>query len=268
MDTLSETPQQTADNVIGQKRGIQVISRAAAILRALEKNSDGMSLSEISKAVALPRSTVQRIVDALDQENLVLTSASAGEIRLGPAILALAVATRFSAAEIVRPVLLALAEQLGEMVVLAILDKDKVVYIDMVPGRHRLGVQAPVGLSLPLHCSATGKALLAALDDENLSRIKKRIRLTRYTGKSKTDWAALDEELATIRQSGVAFDRDEYADGISAVSAAIRPNGGELAIISVAAPTQRFMANETTIVEALKEACASFSAGLNRQRRR
>lgn len=251
----------TDDEGVVEKNGIQVISRAATILRALEQRPEGLSLSAIAKAVALPRSTVQRIVDALEREGLVLASA-AGEIRLGPAILRLAAATRFDIAEQARPVMLALAQKLGETIILSIGNKDKVVNIEHVLGQHHFGVLIPLGILLPLHCSSTGKAFLAALDEGELERVKKRIRLTRETENSKTSWTALEQELKTIRESGVAFDHDECSPGVSAVSVAIRKSADASAMLTVLLPSQRLTGNEAVFAAALKDACASLKASL------
>lgn len=58
--------------------GVQVIARAAAILRSLKNESDGLSLGQIAERVGLPRSTVQRIVGALHAESLVIAAAPIG----------------------------------------------------------------------------------------------------------------------------------------------------------------------------------------------
>ena len=112
------------------RQGIQVIARAAALLRALERRPDGLSLGELAKAIDLPRSTVQRIVDALDNEGFVLAASASSGVRLGPALLALAAATRFHMAEAARDTLEALAKECGETVDLSLVDQDKVVFID------------------------------------------------------------------------------------------------------------------------------------------
>jgi IclR family acetate operon transcriptional repressor len=84
------------------RNGVQVIARAADILRALE-GSDGLSLGQLSKQVGLPKSTVQRIVAALDSENLVVSAFPAGRLRLGPALVRIAHSIRFPIAEIALP---------------------------------------------------------------------------------------------------------------------------------------------------------------------
>ena len=247
-----------------QRNGIQVISRAAAILRALERDPDGLSLGEIAKEVALPRSTVQRIVDALDRENLVLASSTPKGVRLGPAILRLASATRFVIRDLARQTMEALSKETGETVDLAIFDQDKVVFVDQVRGTQRLTTVSSVGASFPLHCSANGKAVLAALEGPVFTRLKKRLTLPRQTRNTIVSWPALERELEQIRAAGVAYDREENSVGISTVSVALRSPTGELAAIAVPVPAQRFAANEASLARALRQACEALQRELGR----
>jgi IclR family acetate operon transcriptional repressor len=246
------------------RQGIQVIARAAALLRALERRPDGLSLGELAKAVELPRSTVQRIVDALDNEGLVLAASATSGVRLGPALLALAAATQFHIAEAARDTLKALAKQTGETVDLSLVDQDKVVFIDQVTGTQRLTAISAVGVSFPLHSSANGKALLAAMADDDIAKLRKRIRLTALTPHTITTWDRLQQEIAAVRQRGCAYDREEHSLGISAVAVAIRSPSGELAAVSVPAPTQRFDSREAELTKALLKHTASLQRSLSR----
>jgi DNA-binding IclR family transcriptional regulator len=239
------------DSPSSERQGIQVIARAAAVLRALERRPEGLSLGELAKAVSLPRSTVQRIVDALDNEGFVLAASSSSGVRLGPALLALAAATRFHIAEAARETLEALAKECGETVDLSLVDQDKVVFIDQVAGTHRLTAISAVGVSFPLHSSANGKAVLAAMSDEDIAKLRRRLRLTAATPNTITDWTRLDNEIALVRKQGCAFDREENSIGICAVSTAIRSPSGEIAAISIPAPTQRFAESEEQLMRAL-----------------
>lgn len=254
----------SASHASSERKSIQVISRAAAILRALEKNPDGMSLGEIAKLVGLPRSTVQRIVDALDGESLVIASSPTSRVRLGPALLSLAAATRFETVDLIRPTLEALAKETGETVDLAIADQDKVVFVDQVSGTHRLTAVSAIGVSFPLHCSANGKAVLAALDEAGLEKQRKRLRLARRTQNSITTWPRLEQELAQIRATGVAVDREENSPGICAVAAAVRSPTGELAAISIPVPAQRFAAKEKELADLLVAHCEALRQKLER----
>ena len=81
-------------HVTNDKSQVQVIARAATILRALEDENSGLSLGQIAQRVNLARSTVQRIVSALETEKLVIAATPNGRVRLGPTILRLAASVR------------------------------------------------------------------------------------------------------------------------------------------------------------------------------
>jgi len=117
--------------------GIRVIARAADVLTALSKHPDGLSLGEIALQVGLPRSTVQRIVQALDEANLVIAASPTSGVRLGPALLVLAASVKqFSIAEISRPLVVQLSKDTGETVDVAILGSHKAVVVDQIHGTH------------------------------------------------------------------------------------------------------------------------------------
>ena len=233
------------------RNGVQVIARAAEILRALE-GSNGMSLGQLAGRVSLPKSTVQRIINALDSENFVVSASPGGRLRLGPALVRIAHSIRFPIAETARPYLRGLSEKTGETVDLAVLDGEKAVFVDQIPGSHRLRAVSAIGVSFPLHCTANGKAMLAALDAQELGRLKKRIHLTAFTENSIRSWEKLEQELLRIRETGLAYDREEHSIGISAIGTAIIGFEGEIAAITIPTPTVRFAKKEPELTKALK----------------
>lgn len=237
----------------GERQGIQVIARAGAVLRALEKRPDGMSLGDLARVVELPRSTVQRIVDALHTEGLVIAASATHGVRLGPALLALAGATRFHIAHLARQTLEALAKECGETVDLSIPDQDRMFFIDQVAGPHRLAAVSAVGLSFPMHGSANGKAVLAAMNDAEIEKLRRRLDLRAVTSNTLTSWKRLQQEIDAVRRDGIAFDREEHSIGICAVAAAIRAPSGELAAISIPVPTQRFVGIERELTSTLRK---------------
>jgi DNA-binding IclR family transcriptional regulator len=183
---------------------------------------------------------------------------------LGPALLALAAATRFHIAEAARETLEALAKECGETVDLSLVDQDKVVFIDQVAGTHRLTAISAIGVSFPLHCSANGKAVLAAMSDDEFAKLRRRLRLTAATPNTITDWDRLEAEIEVIRKVGYARDREENSIGISAVSTALRSPSGEIAAISIPAPSQRFAESEERLVRALLKHAGRLQQKLNR----
>jgi DNA-binding IclR family transcriptional regulator len=239
--------------------GIRVIARAADILGALSKHQDGLTLGEIAAQVKLPRSTVQRIVQALDEANLVIAASPTSGVRLGPGLIALAASVKqLSISELVRPLIVQLSKDTGETVDVAVLGSDKAVVIDQIHGSHPLLAVSAVGSSLPLNSSASGKALLSTYSADRLALLRKRLVLRSLTRNSITTWPALDLELESVRRTGVAFDQEEYRIGICALAVAVRGPGDEVAAISIPVPTERFHATRTHLVEALVERSQAF----------
>jgi DNA-binding IclR family transcriptional regulator len=233
--------------------GVQSIARVAAVLRALERSSAGLGITELATATELPKSTVHRLVAALAAEDLVARS-SEGRVRLGPAIARLGAAAHEALAEQLRPLLLGLRRDLDETVDLSVLDGAAARFVDQVPAPHRLRATSAVGELFPLHCTANGKALLAALPAEAADALLPP-RLPRLTPHTIVARKALHEELDRVRTDGVAFDREEHTLGICAVGVAV-PAGKEpaAAAISVPIPAQRFEQIEGAVVAALTAA--------------
>jgi len=230
------------------KNSIQVIARAAAILRALKDESEGLSLGQIADRVSLPRSTVQRIVGALQAERLVIAASPEGGIRLGPELQSLAEAARIDLAEMIRPFLQDLSNETEETVDLAVLRNDKMIFIDQIPGKQRLRAVSSIGEAFPLTTPANGKACLALMDDNEISKVA--MREWKALG-VKRDPKTLLAELQKVRKSGVAFDEDEHSSGISAAGIAFKDSRGGYYGISVPTPSTRFLKKKAILVKAL-----------------
>jgi DNA-binding IclR family transcriptional regulator len=239
-----------AGNKSSDKSQVQVIARAAAILRALEDQSLGLSLGQIAQRVDLARSTVQRIVAALESENLVIAASPNGRVRLGPTIARLATSVQTDFVSIARPFLIKLSDELRETVDLATVKKDHLVFIDQVIGSQRLRTVSAVGETFPLHCTANGKAYLAELDEIAIARLIG-TKFERRTAATLTRLDELLKDLKAVRKSGIAFDREEHTPGICAAGIVMRDPLGNHIAISVPVPAQRFAENQTLIADRL-----------------
>ncbi len=237
--------------------GIRVIARAADILKVLAHHPEGLTLREIANRVDLPRSTVQRIVKALDDANFVIAASAISGVRLGPALTLLAGhAKEIDLVQICRPLLAKLNKDTGETIDFAVLGSDKVVVVDQVPGvRHHLVWLTAVGSSLSLHSSAPGKALLAEFAPHELAAVRKRYRLVKFTGNTITSWTRLEAELAEIRRTGVAYDREETFDGIHAVATCVRGPDGDRGAVAIPVPAQRFEEIKDDLVQVFQRRC-------------
>jgi DNA-binding IclR family transcriptional regulator len=237
-----------AEDRAGARSGIQVIARAAAILRALKDAPGGLSLGQIAERADLARSTVQRIVQALQEERLLITSGAAGGIRLGPELHALAGAARYTAVERCRPLLQSLSEETGETVDLSVLRGNRMIFLDQIQGTHRLRAVSAVGEFFPLTCTANGLACLALLPDAEAHKLAQEewSRLAQ-----DPDPARLSRAIGVARSTGLAEDHDDHTEGISALGLAFRDLTGTLHAISVPVPTSRYTSRKEAVVAAL-----------------
>jgi len=238
--------------------GVQVIARAAEVLRALERSDQGLSLGQLARQLELPKSTVQRIVAALDHENFVVAASPRAGVRLGPALVRIARSARCGLVDIARPCLEELAQRTGETVDLAVMKGAVAVFLDHIEGRHRLRAVSAIGVSFPLYCSANGKAMLSALSDSALAQLKKKFQLIKITPNSPGSWKQLGAEIAKIRKTGIAYDLEEHTLGISAVGTSIIGPEGEIAAISIPTPSLRFNDSKHQLEAALKDCRANL----------
>jgi DNA-binding IclR family transcriptional regulator len=223
----------------GGKGSIQVIRRAVDILRALEGEPEGLSLSKIAQRVDLARSTVQRIVDALRTEQFLIAASPTAGVRLGPALIRLAASASVEFDQITRPIMADLSQAIGETVDLSVLKGQSAVFTDQIQGRHRLRAVSAIGESFPLHCTANGKALLSVLSGEKLNRLLKG-PLPRMTPNTITKPADLLKEIEACRRTGIAVDNEEHTEGISALGTGFMDPMGRAIALSIPVPTTRF----------------------------
>lgn len=229
---------------------IQVVSRAVEVLLALEGEPDGMSIGEISRVVKLPRSTVHRIVRTLEDELLIERVSEERGYRLGPGILRMASSGTMWLTRHVHQHLRELSARLNETVDLSLRSGNQVHFIDQVSGNHRLQAVSGVGLSLPMHCTAPGKAVLAVMPDDELERVIP-ATLQKFTNNTVTSRKQLTHELRVIRASQVAYDREEHHLGISAVGTLIKNPLGYLMAVSIPVPSERFAQTKKKLISAM-----------------
>lgn len=122
------------------------------------------------------------------------------------------------------------------------------IFLDQVPGTHRLRTISSVGEVFPLTTTANGKACLALLPPERAQALA---RAESDRRGMNLDPEAFEAELAEIRETGLAFDRDEHTEGISAIGIGFHDWSGDLHAISVPVPSSRFGASEGRVRKAI-----------------
>jgi DNA-binding IclR family transcriptional regulator len=238
--------------------GIQVIARAAAILRAL--GPEPMSLGAIARETELPRSTVQRIVDALAAEQLV----EAGDkgVRPGWGLQRLATSGEAGVVAAMHPHLEWLFEQTRETVDFSMGQGREVVFLDRIVSDQTLRVVPLLDRPRALNVMANGKAMLACTSDAAIAKL---FAPAMRPKAPRVDLGALMTEIQEVRRTGFAYDRGGHAEGVHAVGTPVQVEGLRPYALSLAAPSCRFDAGLSRFKSALREcrrACEAELAGL------
>jgi len=239
--------------------GVQVLARAAEILRLLKLAPGGMTQAEMAASLGLARTTIHRILSALAAEGLVEPGGAGSRFRLGAEILRMAEAARSALVTEIHPLLQALSRELDETVDLSVLERSQVTFIDQVVAAQRLRTVSVIGASFPLHCTANGKALLAAMSERDLERALPD-ELGAMTPNTITSLSALRQELDRIRAAGVAFDLEEHSLGIRAVGMALTNSPVGQAAISIPMPAQRFEQKKEAALAAMRRTISQIDA--------
>lgn len=218
---------------------IQSVDRAARILE-LVGEAGSIGVSDLSRALGVHKTTVSRLAATLAGRGL-LERDERGSYRLGMTLVYLAgeVMADLQAVAVSRPVVQHLAETTRETVNLGVLHAGGVVCVDQATGGSSIMSVSWIGRRTPLHCTANGKVLLAAMDDEQLEHVLTE-PLGAYTPRSIVDPDVLRSELELCRRRGYASTIEELEEGLNAVAAPVhRGDGQVVAALSVAGPAFR-----------------------------
>ncbi|NYT23496.1 helix-turn-helix domain-containing protein [Alcaligenaceae bacterium] len=225
--------------------GVQVVSRTAAIMRALSAHPGGLSLTAIANEVGLPRSTVQRLVTALEIEGLVDGKGPSGGTRLGPTVSSLLATAHADMVVFGRHQLKMLLDAVNETSSIITAVNAKGMVLETMTAEHPLRVVLSQGSQTPLHASAGGKALLSAYGDSLIEQLYGPA-LESFTAQTLASREALLAEVKQARADGIAYSRNEFTPGISSLATVVDTSMGIYAF-EVTLPDARFEARAADI---------------------
>jgi DNA-binding IclR family transcriptional regulator len=217
------------------------LGKAIRVLEIVARADGPLRFTDILSRAGQPRGTLHRQLTNLVEEGLL---AQTGSHAYAPGLRLLELAARSWAGNefrrVAEPHLKALHERTGETVHLGVLRGARVVYLDKVESRQAVRMYSQIGNASPVYCTGVGKAALAALTDTQLDSVIGGIEFRRFTEHTITTEAGLRAEIAAIRASGIAFDREEHEPGIRCVAAPVHPGDRSFAAgVSVTAPAYR-----------------------------
>jgi len=248
--------------------GVQSVDRAVSVLEILARLAEA-GVTELASEIGVHKSTVSRLLAALEEHELVEQAHERGKYRLGFGILRLAnaVSGQLDVTQQGREVCERLAVEIGETVNIAVLRSHYVVNVDQARGPTSVGSHNWVGELTPLHATSSGKILLAFMSPEARRDLLKEAGLTRYTEHTITSFDDLDRQLVSIAREGYVVSIEELEHGLTAVAAPIRDHAGiVIAALSVSGPVYRLTEDRARgIAPAVVAAAASVSERMGYQ---
>jgi len=237
-----------------------MLEKGLRILQAYRSGDRKLRLRDLVDRTGMPKSTVHRLTQVLIENQLLTVDAGGYELGIGLFELSGLVPIKQRLRETALPFLQDLFLATHETVHLGIREGRDVVYVEKIYGHSDLALPSRVGGRLPLTCTAIGKALLAFSSEEVQESVLSQ-PLRRVSPRSIVDPARLRRELAEIRNTGLAFEREENTPGRGCVAAPVLVQGEALAALSISVPITHYT------VPPLAAAVKTASLALSRQLR-
>ncbi len=235
---------------------IPSIANTCSIFQLLTATRKVMSASDIAKELDLPRTSVFRILKTLEEEGMVRGVGKGYVMGHRLINLGLQVVSQIPERDLCVPVLHELTQETEESCHFAILSGSNSLLIEVCDSPHALRVASRPGTLADMHCSASGKCMLAYATEEAREDLLNRIKFTKRTERTHTSKESLIKEFDEIRRRGYAIDNVEYHDHVRCLGVPVFNAMGQVAgVIGVTAARSRFP--KSRIPELAKQAIAA-----------
>lgn len=208
---------------------VPAVDKCFAVLEVLAQSNEPMGISELSRRLNLNKSTVFNLVHTLIDLN-VLESQPDGKFALGMRFYTLRNMTgkRSALIQVAHPFLQTLNEQTKLSAFLGLRSDVHAILVDKVDSAYGIKVSSEIGMRMPSLAGAGIKAMLSQLPDREIDEILIRTKLTRYTPHSVVNKAAYRRQILEVRKEGIAYDREEYIEGMIAFAVPVQANNRHL----------------------------------------
>ncbi len=247
----------------------RAVARALGILEGVAERSGGMTNSEISRTLRIPKSSASYILRTLERHGYLRREGDTGKYRLGLRVLSLSreVLTGLAIRELALPVLKSLVARTQLTAHLAILDQAEAVYIEKVEAPGFIKMDTWVGRRMLVHSTSVGKALVAYLPEAEVEAILRERGLRKRTPKTITVRSKFLRELGKVRGRGYAVDDEENSPDVRCIAAPVCDSSGATqAAVGVSGTTSQIdKVNLPKIAGLVKEAARKISKQLGHQ---
>lgn len=232
--------------------GVQSVDRTCGILAQFtERPGESLGISELTRITGYTKSVVHRTISALVANNFLTRDDESARYRLGPMLIELGVRSlaSFNIAEVARPVMQRLMEQTGETATLSLLTGNSRIYAAQVESNSEVRMTVQLGTKLPLYAGASGRVILAALDDVQRNEYLSDVEAEKLTDHTVTDVSQLLELVTEDRVRGYSVSHGERTlAGLSVAAALYNASASRVVgAVAVSGPASRF--SEEAILE-------------------
>jgi IclR family transcriptional regulator, KDG regulon repressor len=218
----------------------KTVVKALQVLEALAQSDRPRGVSDLARELGLSKSNVHRLLETLRASRYVSRADGGGSFELSLKMwhLGSRVTARLDVRAIAVPYLRELRDATQETARLTVLSDDQGICIEQAETRLPMRIQTPIGGSLLLYCSSTGKAMLAFQPADFVAGIAR--SMEKFTPATLANEAELAAELARIRRDGFALNRGERVAGVHGVAAPVMDSRGAVAAaIGISGPAER-----------------------------
>lgn len=241
------------DLAVPEKYRVPALERMSLVLDAVSRSPQGMRLSELARAVDLPKSTLHNLLITMEALGLLTREVDGGPVRLGLRLYewGLAYARQMDLLSQFSRLAGELVQRCRETIQLAVLDGRDVVYLaKQDPEDQAIRLVSEPGMRLPASATALGKILMAYLPEEEVSNRFRDAEWIRMTEHTVTELPKLLEDLRVARAEGLARDHQEVAEGLECMAAPILDHMGHAtAAVSISVPIFRLTEERRATLE-------------------
>lgn len=227
------------------------LERGLIIMEHLSKHPAGLTASEISEQLKIPRNSVFRITSTLVSTNYLIRDDVTKKYQLSAKLLTMGYAAlgEQTLIEKALPIMRELRDELGETVPLGVLHGTEGMIIEEVPGIHSFRFVLEPGRKFHLHTSAPAKSIIAFLQDDEREKIISSITFIKYNERTITNPIDYKKHLQKVKEKGYSIDHSEEIDGMICIAAPIFDyKGYPFAAIWISGPSFRIKESDFDLI--------------------
>lgn len=220
-----------------------------------------MTANDLCIALDMNKSTVHRLLYTMEYAGYIERNPVTRIYRPGMKLVQLC-STRINDIELLteaKPFLMALVKEINQVVHLAVMKDNRAMFIDKIDTINTIRMYSAIGRSIPLHCSAVGKALLLDKSDEEVHDLLNKAGIEIFTNNTLTTPEALLAQLKTARQCGFTIDDSEHEEHVCCIAAPIYDYRGRIIAAVSTAALKSERTDRQHLISALKNTTLKIS---------